>query len=414
MKDDHVARIYRLLGEDAILLPIPPGKKKPVFDNWQKTTLAQTRTAQWQGRLREGNIGVLLVNGFVTIDCDTDDFAAELLALNPWLAGTLQTRGKRGRNFWLRLTGEYPQTIKRLYDRREQPPLEVGEWRTGTGQTVIHGEHPDGGSYRILVEAEPLCIDFARIIWPGWLKRPRPEQAEAGLPMQHSHTCHSATQPPSGTVSQPPSHAADTAAHVVGGLEGVLSKLERFLPKAEHQNDDCLFTLARELLDVEREEGRQLTLPELESVFDGWYARNEYLDPKNSRDHYWLKFLHAVDSAKVPLSQDALGYAIGKADSEPLPPVAAQFRDPGMQRLVAVMWQLWLFTRPEPFFITCRDAGAIAGVDYTTASRWLGAFCARRGGFLDPGKRGSFATREANEYRFREAPSQHVPPDDGF
>src|SRR5438132_897776 len=61
---DTLAHLYELLG-DAVLLPIPKGKKKPVLKEWQKITFADTQESGYQKQLAEcvrrgGNIGVLL------------------------------------------------------------------------------------------------------------------------------------------------------------------------------------------------------------------------------------------------------------------------------------------------------------------------------------------------------------------
>ncbi len=41
-----------LLGEDAVLLPLPKGEKGPRRKGWTKVTLAETRTPEFQAELR--------------------------------------------------------------------------------------------------------------------------------------------------------------------------------------------------------------------------------------------------------------------------------------------------------------------------------------------------------------------------
>ena len=48
--------------------------------------------------------------------------------------------------------------------RRDGKP--IGEWRGGSGYTIISGLHPDGFTYRVIVDAPPLAISFEEIVWP--------------------------------------------------------------------------------------------------------------------------------------------------------------------------------------------------------------------------------------------------------
>ena len=213
MQNESVlSRLYRLLGADAILIPIPAGQKKPKRRRWEQTTLEQSLSPEWQAELLAGNIGVLLGmrgNGIVTIDCDSEDFAVEMLALNPCFIRALQSSGSRGRNFWLHCQGDFPQRVAKLKDRRGKPPTEVGEWRADGGQTVIHGLHPSGCHYRIIHEAPPLPIAFGDIRWPDWLKSTLwTKSTKLLLPMQHSHTGYSGH--PATQQTQSPSYSADT------------------------------------------------------------------------------------------------------------------------------------------------------------------------------------------------------------
>ena len=122
-------------------------------------------------RLRRGNIGVALgqnSGGLCAIDIDDDDEVQPFLASNPRLASTLRTKGARGAQFWVQLSGEYPKLGK----LKTQDGEDWGEWRCDGGQSVIHGTHPDGMSYRRIVNAPPIEIAFEEIHWPEHLKLP--------------------------------------------------------------------------------------------------------------------------------------------------------------------------------------------------------------------------------------------------
>ena len=165
---DAVARVYQVLGNDAVLLPLPKGRKGCVRTGWTTTTLSESKMPEYQATLAAGDIAILLGrsgNKICTIDCDGDEAADNLITANPWLATTLRTRGARGCNFWMRVRGEIPKSCNLLVGEDQ-----VGEWRADGNATKIWGTHPDtGGLYQWLVTDAPASIAFDQIVWPhGW------------------------------------------------------------------------------------------------------------------------------------------------------------------------------------------------------------------------------------------------------
>jgi hypothetical protein len=151
---DH---LYRIFGEDTVFLPIPKGTKAPRFKGWQNVTLEKSRSAAYQKRLTaEGNIGVLVgkpSSGLCSIDFDDERYFLDFLKLNPGLKKSTTTKGQRGCNLWVRITGDYPALAKITTAAKEA----VGEWRADGGQTVVHGIHPEGNSYTISGQKDGCC-----------------------------------------------------------------------------------------------------------------------------------------------------------------------------------------------------------------------------------------------------------------
>ena len=154
---DILANLY-LLFPRSVLLPIPRGEKRPTFARWQHTTFEDTQRPAYQRGLlsaikRGGNIGVLLgpkSGRLFALDIDDDQLVEEFLNRYPWLANTLQSRGKRGCQFWFRLEEgcEYPIARAIVPLKRNGQPF--GELRLGGGkgaQSVIFGLHPEGSHY---------------------------------------------------------------------------------------------------------------------------------------------------------------------------------------------------------------------------------------------------------------------------
>ncbi|MCH1498801.1 MAG: bifunctional DNA primase/polymerase [Akkermansiaceae bacterium] len=158
--------ILNLLKVDAVLIPIKEGKKASAVKGWSKLDYKKTQAETYQRRLAAAPaIAVCLgpqSKGICSIDFDDDSALVEFIAINPSLEASLTTAGKRGCNIWLKITGDYPRT-KKL--KRGEDPL--GEWRSSGGYTIISGLHPDGVSYKVLVDAHPLSIDFKEINWPA-------------------------------------------------------------------------------------------------------------------------------------------------------------------------------------------------------------------------------------------------------
>lgn len=166
MKAEILSNIRRLLGTP-VLLPIRTGHKKPTLSGWQKLT-PESCDESHEGKLLAAEaVGVALgpvSAGLITVDMDHEAAADELLALNPWMAGTLTTKGQRGCNYWFRMIGPYPERTARIVTNAGAA---IGEFRSGGGQTVIAGRHPSGMDYQFLVEAPPLPIPLGALRWPN-------------------------------------------------------------------------------------------------------------------------------------------------------------------------------------------------------------------------------------------------------
>src|SRR4051794_12648707 len=89
-------RLPTLLGQQAVLLPLPLRQKGPKIPAWQKLTYAQTQAEAYRRELsaaveRGGNLGCLLgppSDNLVAIDIDLDPAVEPFLELNPALSNT--------------------------------------------------------------------------------------------------------------------------------------------------------------------------------------------------------------------------------------------------------------------------------------------------------------------------------------
>lgn len=207
--------------------------KKPLRANWQRLTMTDMTPAYLES-LYGNNIGVSLgtpSEGLVTIDLDTDEALSTFIDANPIMKATLQTRGRRGGNLWLRIYGDIPKSTK-LKGAQKQP---VGEWRATGNQTIISGTHPETGKpYRITQEAKPAVLRASDINWPSdvqpckWPRlKPPPrksdvESVEHTDDTEHSPTplCHSTSVYPSASLHKSTSlHHKDKGESILAAIE---------------------------------------------------------------------------------------------------------------------------------------------------------------------------------------------------
>ena len=161
-----VNELTALLGNEVVLIPVRTGSKAPLLDGWQNIRVESMGDPEYLANLTGCNIGVVLgeaSNGLCAIDIDSDEMLEPFLTLNPALRKTLTTKGKRGAQIWVKVSGAYP-SAKKLKDDSGRA---VGEWRADGNQSVIHGLHPEGMKYRRLNEASPVVIRFDDILWPA-------------------------------------------------------------------------------------------------------------------------------------------------------------------------------------------------------------------------------------------------------
>jgi P4 family phage/plasmid primase-like protien len=181
-----IEKLTALLPLGAVLLAYNLYVKFPTKEGWQKIQWLDTQSAEYQSKLcdaaeRGGNIGVLLgAADLVTIDLDDDALIDPFLALNPKLRTTLRTRGARGCQIWMVMTGDYPKFGTHGLKRNGQA---IGEWRCSGpdsgAQSVIWGMHPDTRKpYAFLVDAPAIKIGYSEIVWPEWIERPPHIEAE--------------------------------------------------------------------------------------------------------------------------------------------------------------------------------------------------------------------------------------------
>jgi phage/plasmid-associated DNA primase len=154
-----------LLGAGTFFVPCEWGTKKPMV-TYTERPFEATKSDAYRALLDQPdtNLAVYLgkaSGGLCAIDFDADEDLAAFLAVNPKLAATTRSRGSRGGMVWLRVEGEFPESCN--------PEHKHFEWRADKRLSTIFGRHPAGMDYTLTIDAPPVTVAFADIVWPeGW------------------------------------------------------------------------------------------------------------------------------------------------------------------------------------------------------------------------------------------------------
>jgi hypothetical protein len=154
-----------------------------------------------------------------------------------------------------------------------------------------------------------------------------------------------------------------------------------------------LFALARALKAVMPDARPE----ELRPVVAEWHRRAQPVVSAGFTD-VWSEFLVGWDRVRVPAGQGVVEAAFRRAQATAPPARAVElYPEDHVRLLVSLCRELQRVAGDGPFYLDCRTAGRLVGVHHTTAWRLLGTVFVADG-ILVAGKKGSMATRDANEY----------------
>lgn len=177
--EKELAHLGELTAFSGVFLPLPKGSKGCLLPNWQRISLRETQSADYQAELLArvsvgGNIAVLLgppSASLCAVDIDTDGEVEPFLACNPSLLESLRTRGAKGCQIFTFIRGNYPERIIRSGLKTNGKA--AAEWRGGGGYSLIFGVHPETKKpYERLVDEPALVINWSDIIWPKHWEMP--------------------------------------------------------------------------------------------------------------------------------------------------------------------------------------------------------------------------------------------------
>lgn len=119
-------------------------------------------------------------------------------------------------------------------------------------------------------------------------------------------------------------------------------------------------------------------------------------------DETWIDFLYAWPRVKFPKGNEPMVAILERAKHSPPPAAAQNYEGDGLRLLVALCRELQRLSGEKPFYLACRTAARLLGLDsengHVKAWRWLGLLVHNRViDEVEPGQRGK---RRASRYRY--------------
>ena len=390
-----IAKLQCLLGNDVLYLPWPLGKKG-AKRKWKDFTSARMNDPKYLKLFAKNvNIGIAqgdVSNGLCSIDIDDDDEVEGFIALNRKLANSLRSKGNRGCNIWFRVLRDPPATRTITTIGGEK----WGELRANGAQTIIHGKHPSGSNYRLIVEAPPVEIAINDIRWPDHVLNPFSINGSNTL---IDLSCTEETDGTEVTKGTQDTEASQEIVDGVGYFAGIEDAVNFAMPSEKHSNHDHLFLLGRAVKTLEKQQGHPFSPEGKREIFDLWHEKAKpYLREYQPKANYLIEFLNAYKAAKFP---------IGAADSEawckalrnPLPKdFVPHFDQPEIRLVIGFCVELQRNAGDAPFFLSCRMVQKfLSHKTHTTAALWLRALVVDE--FLEEVEKGNATTGKASRYR---------------
>jgi hypothetical protein len=141
------------------------------------------------------------------------------------------------------------------------------------------------------------------------------------------------------------------------------------IPNSEGQRNRKLFDFARALKGLD--EFKTAALVKVKPTVRQWHtAALPFIGTKDF-DATWMEFGYAWDRVRTAMGSDPLAEALIRARAAVLPPEASDYDSENSRLLVKVCIELQRVSADQPFFLSCRSAGALLDIDHDSANKLL-------------------------------------------
>jgi Bifunctional DNA primase/polymerase, N-terminal len=165
-------------------------------------------------------------------------------------------------------------------------------------------------------------------------------------------------------------------------------------PSSKGHRHRCLFRFARHLKAIPSLANAEAA--SLRPIVHQWFEAALPNIATKEFDETWADFCTAWENVKFPAGQEPIHQIYQQAIAKPLPPAVEQYESPSLRSLVALCNELQQLAGPEPFYLACRTAGEVLGINHVLASKWLRQL--ERDNILEITKRGT--QNRASRYRY--------------
>lgn len=187
----------------------------------------------------------------------------------------------------------------------------------------------------------------------------------------------------------------ETEAIRSGGNEREIEKaIASTLPTRFAQRNRLVFELARTLKAIPALGDANARA--VRCYVEQWHALALPFIRTKPFDDTWADFLYAWPRVKYPKGTEPMAQILERADTAEPPAAAMKYDSPETRRLVALCRELQRAAGDSPFFLSCRMAGELLGIDHMMA--WRRLFLLEADGLIQTVKPGT--KTKATRYRY--------------
>ena len=391
------------------VIPVPQGKKKAAarWKGYQKKRPGLPQLKRWFLKA-DNNIGVIMGDASDGLVCRDFDHVEEYdmwAAQCPKLAATLPT-GMSGRGYHVFATAslEHVRDVRMNIGKSGGTgdiKVQRGELRCDLGcYTILPPSwHPNGRQYQwkvpLTAEKPPEIDIFDALFYVSPLTTTHAtESTEENREHRGAQRAQKRTEEIEGEKKKHSKTNPDSEPLTWGGPvhEAIIDSI----PDGPGKRHRQVFELARGLKAIPELADKKAG--ELRLYVKAWHEQSIDNIATKPFTETWIDFLKAWPRVKYPKGEDLMTAIFERASLQPIPEVAQEYDQRSLQLLVALCRELQRSAGDGPFYLSCRTAGRLLGIDHTTASRWLFLMCSD--GILEVAGLGDRARLIARRYRY--------------
>ena len=243
--------------------------------------------------------------------------------------------------------------------------------------------HLSGRNYEWELSSHPADVTVAAM--PQWM---------SDLLLEHQSSTDRETEDTEDTEETEDTEATPVASVSPSLCLSVSQAIATTLPQREGERNRKLFDFARALRAVPTLCDKPL--PQLKPAVREWHRAALPVIGTKAFDETWAEFAYAWPRVRSAMGVNPLAEALARVDAATLPPEASDYDSPATRRLLLLCRELQRASGAEPFFLSCRSAGGLLGIDHDAANKLLAMLVAD--GVLARARAGT--TRTATRYRY--------------